>query len=166
MNRLGLVIPLSLAIIFGLLYATFHSLRQALLLILIVPFSLAGGVAALWLRGMNLNLSALVGFIALSGVAVLNGIVMVSAINHLRQLGHSMDHAVLEGAASRLRPVLMTALVASFGFLPMALTTTTGAEVQRPLASVVIGGLVSATALTLVLLPLLYPWFSRHHPRD
>lgn len=166
MSRLGLVIPLSLAIIFGLLYATFQSLRQALLLLLIVPFSLAGGVAALWLRGMNLNLSALVGFIALSGVAVLNGIVMVSAINHLRQLGHTMEQAVLEGAASRLRPVLMTALVASFGFLPMALSTTTGSEVQRPLASVVIGGLVSATSLTLILLPLLYPWFSKHPPRQ
>jgi heavy metal efflux system protein len=166
MKRLALVIPLSLAIIFGLLYATFHSFRQAALLILIVPFSLVGGVAALWLRGMNLNLSALIGFIALSGVAVLNGIVMVSAINRLRSSGHAMDHAVLEGAASRLRPVLMTALVASFGFVPMALSQSTGAEVQRPLASVVIGGLVSATALTLILLPVLYPSFSRNAPRD
>ncbi|MBN8730008.1 MAG: efflux RND transporter permease subunit [Acidobacteria bacterium] len=166
MKRLGLVIPLSLAIIFGLLYATFHSLRQAMLLILIVPFSLAGGIAALWLRDMNLNLSALIGFIALSGVAVLNGIVMVSAINRLRQLGHTMEHSVLEGAASRLRPVLMTAMVASFGFIPMALSESTGAEVQRPLASVVIGGLVSATGLTLILLPVLYPWFSRRVPRD
>jgi heavy metal efflux system protein len=166
MKRLGLVIPLSLAIIFGLLYVTFHSLRQAVLLLLIVPFSLVGGIAALWLRGMNLNLSALIGFIALSGVAVLNGIVMVSAINRLRQMGHTMDHSVLEGAASRLRPVLMTAMVASFGFIPMALSQSTGAEVQRPLASVVIGGLVSATALTLILLPVLYPWFSRRAPHD
>lgn len=165
MKRLALVIPLSLAIIFGLLYATFHSFRQATLLILIVPFSLVGGVAALWLRGMNLNLSALIGFVALSGVAVLNGIVMVSAINRLRSQGHELNHAVLEGAASRLRPVLMTALVASLGFVPMALSQSTGAEVQRPLASVVIGGLVSATSLTLILLPVLYPWFSREAPR-
>lgn len=166
MKRLALVIPISLAIIFGLLYATFHSFRQAALLILIVPFSLVGGVAALWLREMNLNLSALIGFVALSGVAVLNGIVMVSAINRLRERGLSMGEAVLEGAASRLRPVLMTALVASFGFVPMALSQSTGAEVQRPLASVVIGGLVSATSLTLILLPVLYPWFSRPIRRD
>lgn len=161
MKRLAIVIPLSIAIILALLYATFHSIRQAALIVLIVPFALVGGVGALWLRGMNLNLSALIGFIALSGVAVLNGIVMVSAINGRRDAGLPLDDAVMEGASSRLRPVLMTAFVASLGFVPMATSTTTGAEVQRPLASVVIGGLASATALTLILLPLLYPWFSR-----
>jgi heavy metal efflux system protein len=118
-----------------------------------------GGVAALWLRGMNLNLSASIGFIALFGVAVLNGIVMVSQINRLQEGGMPEADAVPEGAAMRLRPVLMTALVASLGFLPMALSTSAGAEVQRPLASVVIGGLASSTVLTLFLLPAMYGWF-------
>jgi cobalt-zinc-cadmium resistance protein CzcA len=125
-----------------------------------VPFALVGGVAALWLRGMNLNLSASIGFIALFGVAVLNGIVMVSQINRLRANGMSDEEAVPEGATLRLRPVLMTALVASLGFLPMALSTSAGSEVQRPLASVVIGGLASSTVLTLFLLPAMYSWFS------
>jgi cobalt-zinc-cadmium resistance protein CzcA len=125
-----------------------------------VPFALVGGIAALWIRGLNLNLSASVGFIALFGVAVLNGIVLVSYINRLRADGFEMLEAVVEGASTRLRPVLMTALVASLGFIPMALSTSTGAEVQRPLASVVIGGLVTSTALTLFVLPALYPWFA------
>jgi len=159
-RRLMLVIPLTAGIIFALLYATFHSIRQSLLIILNVPFALVGGVAALWLRGMNLNLSASVGFIALFGVAVLNGIVLVSSINHLREEGMALAEATLEGASLRLRPVLMTALVASLGFLPMALSTSTGAEVHRPLATVVIGGLFTSTLLTLFLLPVLYPWFS------
>ncbi len=160
MRRLAVVVPASILIIFGLLFATFGSSRQALLILLNVPFALVGGVAALWLRGLNLNISASIGFIALFGVAVLNGVVMVSAINRNRMEGAAMREAVLQGAVSRLRPVLMTALVASLGFLPMALSTSTGAEVQRPLASVVIGGLITATALTLFLLPALYPVLS------
>jgi len=161
MKRLMLVVPLTAAIIFGILYATFHSVSQALLILLNVPFALVGGVAALWLREMNLNLSASIGFIALFGVAVLNGIVLVSAINRLREEGRTVREAVREGAGLRLRPVLMTALVASLGFLPMATATSTGAEVQRPLATVVIGGLLTSTLLTLFLVPLIYPWFSR-----
>jgi heavy metal efflux system protein len=154
-------LPMALLIIFGLLFATFHSVPQSLLILLNVPFALVGGIAALWLRGLNLNLSASVGFIALFGVAVLNGIVMVSCINHLREAGTAMREAVMEGASTRLRPVLMTALVASLGFIPTAVSTSSGAEVQRPLATVVIGGLVTSTLLTLLVLPVVYPWFSR-----
>jgi len=156
-----IAIPASILIIFGLLFMTFDSVPQALLILLNVPFALVGGIAALWLRDLTLNLSASIGFIALFGVAVLNGIVLVSSINKLRADGEPMAAAILEGASTRLRPVLMTALVASLGFVPMALATSTGAEVQRPLASVVIGGLVTSTGLTLFLLPVLYPWFSR-----
>ena len=164
-QRLILVVPLSLLIIAGLLYATFQNLRQTLLILLIVPLALVGGIAALWLRGINLNLSASIGFIALFGVAVLNGVVMVSHINNLRQKGLDMARAIRQGASDRLRPVLITATVASLGFIPMALATSRGAEVQRPLATVVIGGLLTATLLTLYVLPLLYPLFSRHlHP--
>jgi heavy metal efflux system protein len=158
-RRLAFVLPLSVAIIFALLFATFHSAKQAVLILLNVPFALVGGIAALWLRGLNLNLSASIGFIALFGVAVLNGVVLVSHINSLRQR-QAMPIAIREGACDRLRPVLITALVASIGFLPMALSTATGAEIQRPLATVVIGGLVTSTLLTLYLLPALYPWFS------
>jgi cobalt-zinc-cadmium resistance protein CzcA len=132
--------------------------RHALLVMLNVPFALVGGIAALWLRGLHLNLSASVGFIALFGVAVLNGVVLLTYINQLRAAGHTMADAVREGAATRFRPVLMTALVASVGFLPMALSTSAGAEVQRPLATVVIGGLVSSTVLTLLVLPAVYTW--------
>jgi cobalt-zinc-cadmium resistance protein CzcA len=160
-RRLMIVLPISIAIIFGLLFATFHSLRHAALILLNVPFAMIGGIAALWLRDMNLTLSASIGFIALFGVAVLNGIVLVSRINTLRDEGHAVSISILEGAANRLRPVLMTALVASLGFIPMALSTATGAEIQRPLATVVIGGLVTSTLLTLYILPILYPWFSR-----
>ncbi len=159
-RRLAIVLPVSIAIIFTLLFATFEDVGQSLLILFDVPFALVGGIAALWLRGINLNLSASVGFIALFGVAVLNGIVMVSHINFLRGQGLPLERAIREGAADRLRPVLMTALVASLGFIPMATATSTGAEVQRPLATVVIGGLITATILTLYLLPLLYPWFS------
>ncbi len=159
-KRLAIVLPASILIIFGLLFATFHSSRQALLILLNVPFALVGGIAALWIRGLNLNLSASVGFIALFGVAVLNGIVMLSYINRLRNDGMGIESAIHVGAAMRLRPVLMTALVASLGFVPMAFSTAIGAEVQRPLATVVIGGLVTSTVLTLYLLPLLYSWFS------
>jgi cobalt-zinc-cadmium resistance protein CzcA len=132
-----------------------------LLILLIVPLALVGGVAALWLRDINLNLSASVGFIALFGIAVLNGVVMVSHINSLRRQGKEMDEAVHQGASDRLRPVLITALVASLGFIPMAFATSRGAEVEKPLATVVIGGLITATLLTLYILPLLYPGFSR-----
>ena len=159
-RRLAFVLPVSVAIIFALLFATFHSLKQASLILLNVPFALVGGIGALWLRGLNLNLSASVGFIALFGVAVLNGIVLVSYINSLRMRGMVMPAAIREGAADRLRPVLITALVASIGFLPMAISTETGAEIQRPLATVVIGGLITSTLLTLYILPLLYPWFT------
>jgi cobalt-zinc-cadmium resistance protein CzcA len=156
MRRLVLVVPLSLAIIFLLLFVTFGRLRQAALVILNVPFALVGGVAALWIRGLTLNLSASVGFIALFGVAVLNGVVMISAINRLRDEGKGLREAVLAGAGTRLKPVLMTALVASLGFVPMAISHGAGAEVQRPLATVVIGGIVTATLLTLIVLPTVY----------
>jgi cobalt-zinc-cadmium resistance protein CzcA len=160
MRRLTIVVPLSIVIILLLLYSTFNSVRLALLILMNVPFALVGGIAALWIRELNLNLSASIGFIALFGVAVLNGIVLVSYITRLRQEGMAVMDAVVEGAATRLRPVLMTALVASLGFLPMALSTSTGAEVQRPLATVVIGGLLTSTLLTLFLLPALYLWFA------
>ena len=130
------------------------------LILMIVPLALVGGIAALWLRGINLNLSASVGFIALFGIAVLNGVVMVSHINGLREGGQEMEDAIRNGASDRLRPVMITALVASLGFIPMALSTSRGAEVQRPLATVVIGGLFTATILTLYVLPLLYAQFS------
>jgi cobalt-zinc-cadmium resistance protein CzcA len=166
MSRLAFIVPIVIAIIFVLLYLTFTSILQALLVVGNIPFALVGGIAALWLRGMNLNLSASVGFIALFGVAMLNGVVLVSSINGLRALGRSTYDAVLAGATRRLRPVLMTALVASVGFIPMAIATSTGAEVQRPLASVVIGGLVSSTALTLILLPVLYEWVFHNERGD
>jgi cobalt-zinc-cadmium resistance protein CzcA len=156
-RRLMLVIPASLAIIFLLLFVTFGHFRQAALVILNVPFALVGGVAALWLRGLNLNLSASVGFIALFGVAVLNGIVMIAAVNRLRRESRiELRPAILRGAATRLKPVVMTALVAAFGFVPMAISEGAGAEVQRPLASVVIGGILTSTLLTLIVLPTLY----------
>ena len=155
-NRLRVVVPVALLLIFALLFVSFGSVWYALLVFTGVPLALTGGVAALWLRDIPLSISAGVGFIALSGVAVLNGLVMVSFINKLRTEGKSVDEAILEGAVTRLRPVLMTALVASFGFLPMAIATGTGAEVQKPLATVVIGGLISSTCLTLLVLPALY----------
>jgi cobalt-zinc-cadmium resistance protein CzcA len=154
--RLGIVVPVALALIFGLLFWSFGSVGQSVLVLANVPFALVGGVATLWLFGMNLNLSASIGFIALFGIAVLNGVVLVSSVNGLRDAGLSPDIAVRQGAADRLRPVLMTALVASLGFVPMALSQSAGAEVQRPLASVVIGGLITSTALTLLVLPTLY----------
>jgi cobalt-zinc-cadmium resistance protein CzcA len=158
MKRLGIIVPLVLLLIASLLYASFGNVRHALLVMLNVPFALVGGIAALWLRGLHLNLSASVGFIALFGVAVLNGVVLLTYINQLRQRGNNLLDAVREGAEIRLRPVLMTALVASVGFIPMAISTSAGSEVQRPLATVVIGGLISATALTLLVLPTVYIW--------
>jgi cobalt-zinc-cadmium resistance protein CzcA len=154
--RLMVAVPLAFFLIFVLLFAAFHSLRQAALIFTGIPFAITGGVLALWVRGMPFSMSAGVGFIAVSGVAVLNGMVLVAFINQLRGLGTNLAEAVIRGATSRLRPVLMTASVASLGFLPMALSTSAGAEVQKPLATVVIGGLVTSTALTLILLPLLY----------
>ena len=159
MQRLMFVLPAVLLVIFMLLYLTFRSARQSLLVLLIVPFATVGGIAALWLREMNLNVSASIGFIAVFGVAVLDGLVMVSTNNSLLEKGRSIREAVVEGAVTRLRPVLMTSVLASLGFLPMALATSIGAEVQRPLATVVIGGLISSTILTLLLLPALYSWF-------
>jgi len=155
-SRLLLVVPLSLAIIFSLLYVTFRRVRQAAVVILNVPFALVGGIAALWIRGLTLNLSASVGFIALFGVAVLNGVVMLAAINALRERGIGLHEAILDGAGSRLKPVLMTACVAALGFVPMALSHGAGAEIQRPLATVVIGGVVTSTLLTLIVLPTVY----------
>jgi heavy metal efflux system protein len=159
--RLMLVVPLALSLIFVLLFTTFGSLKQATLIFTGVPLAITGGVVALVLRGLPFSISAGIGFIALSGVAVLNGVVMVSAINRLRSEGFGVAEAVREGALQRLRPVLMTALVAALGFVPMALNTGIGAEVQRPLATVVIGGIASATLLTLLVLPVLYMWFER-----
>ncbi|MDT5272803.1 MAG: heavy metal efflux system protein [Acidobacteriota bacterium] len=159
--RLMIVVPLALFLIFVLLFTTFGSVKQALLIYTGIPFAVVGGIVALALRGMPFSISAGVGFIALFGVAVLNGVVMVSYINRLREEGRSLADAVREGAGTRLRPVLMTALVASLGFIPMALATSAGAEVQRPLATVVIGGLITSTLLTLLILPTLYGWFER-----
>lgn len=155
-QRLQLVVPLALLLVLTLLASAFGSLKDGLLVFTGIPFALTGGVLALWLRGIPLSISAAVGFIALSGVAVLNGLVMVSTIRALREQGLPLERAIDEGALTRLRPVLMTALVASLGFVPMAIAMGTGAEVQRPLATVVIGGILSSTALTLIVLPILY----------
>ncbi|WP_085694831.1 MULTISPECIES: CusA/CzcA family heavy metal efflux RND transporter [unclassified Pseudomonas] len=155
-KRLQIVVPVALLLVFGLLFMMFNNLKDGLLVFTGIPFALTGGVMALWLRDIPLSISAGVGFIALSGVAVLNGLVMIAFIRNLREQGRSLAEAIDEGALTRLRPVLMTALVASLGFIPMALATGTGAEVQRPLATVVIGGILSSTVLTLLILPLLY----------
>jgi cobalt-zinc-cadmium resistance protein CzcA len=155
-QRLSVVVPVTLVLIFGLLFMAFGSGRDAAVIFSGVPLALTGGVLALWLRDIPLSISAGVGFIALSGVAVLNGIVMISFIRKLREDGDRLDDAIRDGALSRLRPVLMTALVASLGFVPMAFNVGAGAEVQRPLATVVIGGIVSSTLLTLLVLPALY----------
>ena len=159
--RLAIVVPAALALIFVLIFVAFDSLRQAALVYTGIPLALTGGIFALWLRDMPFSITAAVGFIALSGVAVLNGVVLVSYFNELREEGRSLLDAVREGAMTRLRPVLMTAAVAALGFVPMALSHGAGAEVQRPLATVVIGGIISSTFLTLVLLPVLYAWFER-----
>ncbi len=160
-KRLQIVVPVALLMVLALLFMMFNNLKDGLLVFTGIPFALTGGVMALWLRDIPLSISAGVGFIALSGVAVLNGLVMISFIRNLREEGRSLGDAINEGALTRLRPVLMTALVASLGFIPMALATGTGAEVQRPLATVVIGGILSSTALTLLVLPALYQWAHR-----
>lgn len=163
-RRLMLVVPVSLLLIFLLLFATFNSLRQAALVFTGIPLATVGGVFALLIRGMPFSISAGVGFIALFGIAVLNGVVLLTTIQHLRADGQSVHDAAFHGAERRVRAVVMTATVAALGFLPMALSTTAGAEVQRPLATVVIGGLVTATFLTLFVLPTLYAWLFRHAP--
>ncbi|MFA5534787.1 MAG: efflux RND transporter permease subunit, partial [Mariniphaga sp.] len=162
MRHLLLVVPLSIFIIIGLLYLNFGKMKYAILILLNLPFALSGGVFLLWMRGMYLSVSASIGFVALFGVAVLNGIVLIDHINELRASGGlSLKKSILDGAANRLRPVLMTALVASLGFIPMAFNTGPGSEVQRPLATVVIGGLVTSTMLTLMVLPIIYYWMER-----
>jgi heavy metal efflux system protein len=162
-QRLALVVPLALGLIFGLLFLSFGTLKNAALIFTGVPLALTGGILALWIRGLPISISAAIGFIALSGVAVLNGLVMVTFIENIRHEGIARDDAVFQGSVARLRPVLMTAMVAALGFIPMALATGTGSEVQRPLATVVIGGILSSTALTLLVLPVLYEIF---HPRE
>jgi cobalt-zinc-cadmium resistance protein CzcA len=165
-GRLQLVVPLTLLLIFGLLYMAFGSVRDALIVFTGVPLALTGGVLTLWLRDIPFSISAAVGFIALSGVAVLNGVVMISFIRKLKDEGSALMSAITEGALTRLRPVLTTALVASLGFVPMAFNVGIGAEVQRPLATVVIGGIISSTALTLFVLPVLYQLIYRRHERE
>ncbi len=160
-KRLMIVVPVAMLLIFLLLYSTFHSMRLALLIYTAVPMAATGGVFALFLRGLPFSISAGVGFIALFGVAVLNGLVWVSAVEHLRQEGVEPHEAAREAAVVRLRPILMTALVAGLGFIPMAIATTPGAEIQRPLATVVIGGLITSTLLTTLVLPAVYPWFAQ-----
>jgi cobalt-zinc-cadmium resistance protein CzcA len=163
-ERLMIVVPLALLLIFVLLYGTFDAVRPALLIFLNVPFAAVGGIVALTLRGMPFSISAGIGFIALFGVAVMNGVVLVTYIRKLeKEKGLQPTDAAREAAHVRMRPVLMTALVAALGFVPMALATGSGAEVQRPLATVVIGGLVTATLLTLLVLPVIYGWFAHKH---
>lgn len=165
-KRLSIALPIALLLIFIMLYFAFGKLKYGLLIFSAIPLSAIGGILALWLRGMPFSISAGVGFIALFGVAVLNGIVLITEFNRLKEQGmHDLKFIIMEGTKVRLRPVLMTASVASLGFLPMALSAGAGAEVQRPLATVVIGGLVTATFLTLVLLPILYMWLEREKPR-
>jgi cobalt-zinc-cadmium resistance protein CzcA len=159
--RLAVVVPLALALIFLLIFFALGRLRHVLLVYTGIPLAVTGGIVALWLRGMPFTISAGIGFIALSGVSVLNGLILISHFNTLREQGRAVNDAVKEGALTRLRPVLMTALVASLGFVPMAISTGAGAEVQRPLATVVIGGIITSTFLTLVLLPVLYEWLER-----
>ena len=155
-QRLSIVVPATLFVILTLLVIAFSSIKDALIIFSGVPLALTGGVLALWLRDIPLSISAAVGFIALSGIAVLNGLVMLSFIKQRLLETGELINSIIEGATIRLRPVLMTALVASLGFIPMALNVGTGAEVQRPLATVVIGGIISSTLLTLVVLPVLY----------
>ena len=159
MKRLSIVVPFSILMIFFLLMMTFSSIKHSLLVMFNVPFAMVGGILALWLRGMYLSVPAIVGFVALFGVSILNGLVLITQFNKLLADGHSMKETIIRGVKIRLRPVLMTALVATLGFMPMALSTSSGAEVQKPLATVVIGGLISSTFLTLIVLPILYSEF-------
>lgn len=159
--RLMVIVPAALLIIFILIFIAFGSIHQALVVYTGIPFAVTGGIMALWLRDMPFSISAGIGFIALSGIAVLDGVVMITYFNQLRAKGHRVLDAVTEGALTRFRPVLMTSLVASFGFVPMALAAGAGAEVQRPLATVVIGGIITSTLLTLIVLPTLYWWVEK-----
>ena len=165
MARLALVVPISVLLIFVLLFNAFNSIKSAVLIILNVPFALIGGIFALLLTDIHLSVSAAIGFIALFGQAVLNGVVMVTVFNQLRGAGMTPLIAVIEGSKQRLRTVLMTGLLAMLGLLPMALSTDIGSETQKPLAVVVIGGLISATLLTLIVLPVLYVAFNRDWTR-
>ncbi|MBI2812440.1 MAG: efflux RND transporter permease subunit, partial [Candidatus Melainabacteria bacterium] len=165
MQRLMFVVPLSVFIIFFLLLTTFRSVKDALIVMTNIPFALIGGVVALWVRGMYLSVPASIGFIALFGVAVLNGLVLISKVNFLVGDGEIIEQAIRHAAATRLRPVLMTALVATLGFLPMATSTGAGAEIQKPLATVVIGGLFTSTLLTLFVLPVIYDWTTKGRRR-
>lgn len=165
-QTLMIVVPVCLGLIFLLLYLSFGSLKNALLIMLNVPMALIGGVFALAVSGQYLSVPSSVGFIALFGVAVLNGVVMVSYFNRLLLEGYTVDEAVLTGAMLRLRPVLMTATVASLGLIPLLLSSGIGSEVQRPLATVVVGGLLTSTLLTLVVLPALYKWFAAVVPHE
>jgi len=164
-KRLTIVVPVALLGIFLLLYATFQSVGLGLLIFLSVPLGAIGGVMALWIRDLNFSISAGVGFIALSGVAVLDGLVLVSAIRQLIEAGEPTREAVRSASMSRLRPILMTGLVASLGFVPMAFSHGSGAEVQRPLATVVIGGILTSTLLKLIVIPAIYPWFDPGPPK-
>jgi cobalt-zinc-cadmium resistance protein CzcA len=160
-----LVVPLVLLSVFGLIVVTFRSVRYSLLVFSGIPFALSGGILALWLRGIPFSISAAVGFIALSGVSVLNGLVLVSFVRQLMAQGVETLEAIVQGTVERVRPVLMTALVASLGFVPMAISAGTGSEVQRPLATVVIGGIISATTLTLLVLPVLLSIWAEERKR-
>jgi cobalt-zinc-cadmium resistance protein CzcA len=167
MRHLLLVVPLSIFIIIGLLYLNFGKMKYAILILLNLPFALSGGVFLLWMRGMYLSISASIGFVALFGVAVLNGIVLVDHINELRKENKGkLKDIIIQGSSDRLRPVMMTALVASLGFIPMAFNTGPGSEVQRPLATVVIGGLITSTFLTLMVLPIIYHWMDKRSEKE
>ena len=165
-QRMMVVVPVAMVLIFVLIFFTFQSVRQTVLVFTAVPLAVTGGVFALWMRDLPFSISAGVGFIALSGIAVLNGLMIISFFNQLREQGADLKKAVWDGSLLRLRPKLMTALVASLGFVPMAMAHGAGAEVQRPLATVVIGGIITSTFLTLVILPTLYAWVERDKPRE
>ena len=159
-KRLAVVIPITLLVIFLLLFSSFNSFKNTLLILLNIPLALVGGVVALWLSGQNLSVPSSVGFIALFGIALENGMVLVTYLNQLLQKGVAIDEASVQGAALRLRPVLMTALTTALGLIPLLFSSGTGSEVQRPLATVVIGGLITSTILTLLVIPALYKWFA------
>ncbi|VAW79418.1 Cobalt-zinc-cadmium resistance protein CzcA; Cation efflux system protein CusA, partial [hydrothermal vent metagenome] len=166
LTRLSIIVPLTIFFIFVLLYTAFNSVKYATLIIANVPFATIGGLVSLWISGQYLSVPSAIGFIAVFGVAMLNGIVLVSFINELREKGLSVGEAVRQGAELRLRPVMMTASVAILGLIPMLLSSGVGAETQRPLASVVVGGLITSTLLTLVLLPVIYEWMETREEKQ
>jgi cobalt-zinc-cadmium resistance protein CzcA len=159
-RRLAVVVPISLLVVFLLLFSSFNSLGSSILILLNIPLGLVGGVTSLWLSGQNLSVPASVGFIALFGIALLNGMVLVTYLNQLVRDGMPLREAAVTGACLRLRPVLMTAVITSLGLIPLLFSSGTGSEVQRPLATVVVGGLMTSTVLTLLVIPALYPWFA------